>query len=437
MLKLPENVELILNKLKEYGSIGYVVGGCVRDTFLGKEPSDWDITTPLLPEVVEKVFQDYKVIETGIKHGTVTVVIDDEQYEITTFRIDGNYSDGRHPDNVNFTNSLIEDLSRRDFTINALAYNPDVGIIDYFDGLSDLENGIIRCVGHPKDRFDEDGLRILRALRFAITLGFNIEGQTLYYMESKREMLSSVSKERIYSELCKMMRTEFPNSFKILYQCLNLFYCITPYFSDSAKSSVTLFEHHRVIESLISTNRNDDAIVRFALLFQFTDDPKKVLTNIRMDNNTSKSVLELLERKDRYKHISYESEERKYEVRKLIKEIGFKNTKYLCNFWQARVMTSSPIKKFQYLKTIKQMKIDAGITVGKNECCTLKQLDITGEDLIEIGYEPSKEIGDVLNLLLDEVLHDPYKNRNKWLIAWAQELKEEREHPQEIMQDSN
>ena len=163
IIHLPENVELILNKLKEYGSIGYVVGGCVRDTFLGKEPSDWDITTPLLPEVVEKVFQDYKVIETGIKHGTVTVVIDYEPYEITTFRIDGVYSDNRHPDNVNFTERLEDDLKRRDFTINAMAYNPDVGIVDLFNGLNDLEDGVIRCVGFPSERFEEDALRILRA----------------------------------------------------------------------------------------------------------------------------------------------------------------------------------------------------------------------------------------------------------------------------------
>lgn len=433
IIHLPENVELILNKLKEYGSIGYVVGGCVRDTFLGKEPSDWDITTPLLPEVVEKVFQDYKVIETGIKHGTVTVVIDDKPYEITTFRIDGTYSDNRHPDNVNFTERLEDDLKRRDFTINAMAYNPDVGIVDLFNGLNDLEDGVIRCVGFPSERFEEDALRILRALRFAITLGFRIDRNTLYYMGYQRELLSNISKERICSELCKMMQTQFPSSFSVLYKCLDLFYCLTPYFDDRIKTAGQLFEHNQVIESLMATNRDDELVVRLALLLQFTDNPKEVLSNIRMDNQTSKSVIDLLRHLDDYKHIKFESEERKYETRKLINDIGFRNVKNLCDLWQAKITVSGNLNKFKFLKIAKQMNIDAGIITGNNECCSLDKLDISGDDLIAIGYEPSKEIGHVLHLLLDEVMRDPFKNKNKWLVTWAKELKED----QEIIQDSN
>ena len=433
-IHLPENIELILNKLKEYGSIGYVVGGFVRDYFLGKSPDGWDICTGLLPEVVESVFQDYQVIETGIKHGTVTVIINDEPYEITTFRIDGAYSDGRHPDNVNFTDRLEEDLKRRDFTINAMAYNPDVGIVDLFNGLQDIQDGVIRCVGNPDDRFKEDGLRILRALRFAITLGFRIENQTLYAMTQNRGLLDSISKERICTEMCKMMSTQFPNAFKVLYNCLELFYCITPYFDDGVKRAYTLFEHHEVIESLIATNKDDELVVRMALLLSFADNPKEILTNMRMDNQSIKSIVDILRHKEDYKHTSIEPDERKYEVRKLINEIGFRNTKNLCDYWTAKATVASPINKFKYLKLTRQMKIDAGIIVGNNECCTLKQLDITGDDLIEIGYEPSEELGEILHLLLDEVMREPYKNKKKWLITWAQEYLKDN---QEIIQDSN
>ena len=432
-IRIPENVQLILDRLKEYGSIGYVVGGCVRDSFLGRDPNDWDITTPLLPEVVKNLFNDYQVIETGIKHGTITIIIDNEQYEITTFRIDGEYSDGRHPDNVHFTDRLEEDLKRRDFTINAMAYNPDVGLVDLFNGMADLEDGVIRCVGSPVDRFHEDGLRILRALRFAITLGFRIENQTSYYMELCKCFLSNVSKERICSELCKIMRTKFPSSFRCLYNCLDLFYCLTPYFEDKIHSAHTIFEHHAVVESLIATNRDDDMIVRFALLMQYTENPKDELMDIRLDNASIKSILHLLSNKDKYKDISYEEVERKYFVRRLISEIGYKDTRRLFSFWKSRIYVGTPINKFYFLKTINQMEYDAGIIVTNNDCCSLDKLDISGDDLIEIGYEPSKEIGDVLKLLLDQVLHDPYKNKKHWLVKWAKDLKEN----QEEMQDSN
>lgn len=432
-INLPEKVELILERLKDYGSIGYVVGGCVRDSFLGKIPEDWDITTPLLPEVVEILFQDYQVIETGIKHGTVTIIIDDEKYEVTTFRIDGEYSDGRHPDNVHFTDRLEHDLKRRDFTINAMAYNPDVGLVDLFDGMADLQDGIIRCVGNPYDRFHEDGLRILRALRFAITLGFRIENITLFQMERCKKLLDNISKERICAELCKIMKTQFPNSFKILFNCLDLFYCLTPYFEDGIHSANTLFEHHAVIESLMATNRDDDWIVRMALLLQFTENPKEELLNIRLDNASIKSILHLLDNKNKYVNTTFEPVERKYFVRRLISEIGFRDTKRLFCFWKARIYVASPINKFYFLKTINQMYVDTGIIITNNDCCSLDKLDITGDDLIELGYEPSKEIGDVLRLLLDEVMHDPYKNKKHWLVKWAKDLK----NSQEVIQDSN
>lgn len=208
-IKLPISVQYILDRLQSAGFEGYVVGGCVRDSLMNKIPHDWDICTNALPEQVTEIFKDKKVIPTGIKHGTVTVLLENYGisylYEITTYRKDGKYSDGRHPDNVEFVPDLKEDLSRRDFTINAMAYNPQKGLIDFFGGRNDLENRIIKCVGTPKHRFSEDALRIMRAVRFAMTLGFTIEANTQEAMDELAGNLKQISIERINSELCKIL----------------------------------------------------------------------------------------------------------------------------------------------------------------------------------------------------------------------------------------
>lgn len=202
-LRLPSNVKYILNKLNVCGYEAYVVGGCVRDSIIGLIPHDWDICTSALPEQIIKVFNDHKIIPTGLKHGTVTVVIDNEQYEITTYRIDGKYKDNRHPSEVTFTSSLKEDLKRRDFTVNAMAYNPSIGLIDFFGGKKDITNRVIKCVGRPDDRFNEDALRILRAIRFSITLGYDIEFKTLQSIYRNKSLLKNISIERINTEITK------------------------------------------------------------------------------------------------------------------------------------------------------------------------------------------------------------------------------------------
>lgn len=423
MMQLDDNVKYILDKLKEYGSIGYVVGGCIRDTFLGKEPDDWDICTPLLPEEIKEVFHDHQVIETGIKHGTVTVMISNKPYEITTFRIDGTYSDGRHPDKVNFTNKLKDDLKRRDFTINAMAYNRDVGLIDLYNGFNDIQNGIIRCVGNPSERFHEDGLRILRALRFAIALGFDIDDRTLYEMNQNSCLLDSVSKERVLAEMQKMMKTKFPHSFKVLHSCLSLFQCISSYFCDTTKT----IEHNEIIESLIETDREDSFIVRMSLLLWYIDNPKELLRYIHLDNDNINIIINLLQRKDMLFHFfDPDDNDMDYFIRKLICEIGFRNTKYLLNLWKAKVISSCNVNKFKYLETINKMQVRAGIIITNNDCCTLKQLAVNGNDLISIGYKQDKSIGDVLKILLDEVMKAPFKNKKQWLLAWATEYLNER-----------
>lgn len=420
---LPENVVLILDRLKKYGSIGYVVGGCVRDSIIGLQPNDWDITTPLLPGVVKNLFSDYHVIDTGIKHGTVTVVIDDEQYEITTFRIDGKYSDNRHPDNVHFTDRLEEDLKRRDFTINAMAYNPDVGLIDKFGGMDDLMCARIRCVGNPKERFEEDGLRILRALRFAITLGFNINHDTNLCLKQSTNLLRNVSKERINSELCKMLSTKFPLSFEILREHMNLFYYLTSYFDDNVESSAQKLNHFETVNTLITSGKNDGLAVRMALLYQFVDgDLKSIMSYNRVDNQTIKSVIDILSHSYDYVYVRNDDASIKYHTRKFISQIGYDGIYNLVKFWNARIpVVETPIFRYKYLDIAEKIDRYAHEFEENSECCSLKQLDITGDDLIEIGYKPGVKIGETLNYLLDEVMHDPYKNKRNWLIEWAKE----------------
>ena len=205
---IPEKAEKIIRELMAHGFEAYAVGGCVRDSILGREPGDWDITTSARPEQVKQIF--HRTVDTGIEHGTVTVLIDKDAYEVTTYRVDGEYEDHRHPKEVTFTASLEEDLKRRDFTINAMAYNPETGLVDIFEGMQDLERKVIRCVGDSRERFDEDALRILRAIRFSAQLGFEIDEATKNAMTEKAETLKDVSAERIRVELVKLITSAHP-----------------------------------------------------------------------------------------------------------------------------------------------------------------------------------------------------------------------------------
>ena len=225
-IRIPAPAEEIINKLNEHGYEAYVVGGCVRDMLLGREPGDWDITTSALPEQVKEVFR--RTVDTGIQHGTVTVMMGKEGYEVTTYRIDGEYSDGRHPNSVEFTPDLVEDLKRRDFTINAMAYNSHTGFVDKFGGVEDLQKGIIRCVGEPMDRFTEDALRILRAIRFSAQLGFSIEERTYEAIKVIAPNMVHVSKERIQVELTKLLLSSHPDYISLVYETCLLYTSPSP-----------------------------------------------------------------------------------------------------------------------------------------------------------------------------------------------------------------
>ena len=216
-IKMPKNVEMIIEKLILNGYEAYAVGGCIRDSIMGIEPKDWDICTSALPEETKSIFKDYRIIETGIKHGTVTILIEKQMYEVTTFRIDGIYQDNRHPESVTFVSAVKEDLARRDLTINALAYNNRSGIIDYFGGLQDLKNKKISCVGNADKRFNEDALRILRAIRFSAVYGFDIKEETDNSIHQNAYLIANISNERINAELNKILLSDKPSDILLKY----------------------------------------------------------------------------------------------------------------------------------------------------------------------------------------------------------------------------
>lgn len=419
-ITIPNAAELIISRLEEHGFEAYVVGGCVRDSIMGIPPHDWDICTSALPEQIIEVFSDLKVIPTGLKHGTVTVVLYGDEYEITTYRIDGEYSDNRHPEAVEFVKDLKLDLMRRDFTINALAYNHKSGIIDYFNGVEDIHNKVIRCVGNPNDRFSEDALRIMRAIRFATRFGFEIEQETRKSLFTHQSLLRNISAERINSELTKTLQhITFETNVGLLVDMMTLLTEVVPEFGgcDIQKISV------RLLRSI------SDIEVRLALLFDFDDnDIENVLYRLRFSNYLFKSVttivkygrcimndrnqLEIVKESiscNEYDKTDY------YEVR-LLHDIGHKlstwSILYTYSFFDKDDNDNQDILRALFLKTIR---------------CEipyrLADLQVKGNDLISLGYN-GKEIGNVLNTLLDMVMRQTVPNDRDKLIQVAKSIKE-------------
>lgn len=355
MINIPENVLYILNKLKQYGYKAYIVGGCVRDYLRGVTPYDWDVTTNALPDEIMKLFDNHNLITNGIKHGTVGVVIDRVVYEITTFRQDGNYTDNRHPDNVEFISDLYGDLRRRDFTINAIAYSPDEGIVDYFGGIADIENGIIKCVGNPDTRFNEDALRIIRAIRFSAVLGYEIESNTKKAMFDSKNLLQNIACERIVIELNKIII------------CNN--YC------------KILDEYREIMPPMKNIIYTDDFIVRLALLFETS-----TLKKLRYDNKTIKTVKTIQEIDENINLI------------KIVTKFGTEIFRYWCDYKYA---LTSDVK---YLESKEIKPID---------------LQINGQDLIAIGFKNGRNIGDTLDKLLDDIIASKVTNEFRILLEWS------------------
>lgn len=400
-LRLPNNVKYILNKLNECGYEAYVVGGCVRDSIIGLVPHDWDICTSALPEQIMDVFSDHKIIPTGLKHGTVTVVINDEQYEVTTYRIDGEYKDNRHPTEVIFINSLKEDLKRRDFTINAMAYNPSVGLIDFFGGKRDIKNKVIRCVGKPDDRFNEDALRILRAIRFSITLGYDIDSKTLCSIYENKNLLKKISAERINAEITKALSYGYSIVMGKILQV------IVPELTDRMVNCAM------TMVGILDVPLN----VRIALLFNFDEDKQKeILQRLKFDNKTIKKVCGI--RKWVYNIRAYNDDE--LIPRIVIRRVLNYNDTIADDVISALRCTSYLDSTIAYYIFANSM--EKCLPKCRNECYKISHLKVDGEDIKSIGYF-GKEIGTILKFLLSAVIEERVPNERDMLIEYTQFLK--------------
>ena len=436
-MKLSAGAEKAISMLEKSGFEAYAVGGCVRDALLGKNPTDFDITTSAKPEETKAVFKNEHVIETGIKHGTVTVLMNGEPLEITTFRIDKNYSDNRHPEEVEFTRSLSEDLARRDFTVNSLAFNEKTGIIDLFGGVSDLEHGIIRAVGEPDLRFDEDALRIMRALRFASVLGFKIEEKTAASLSEKAALLKNVSAERLFSELEKLLCGK--NAAKIILEHPVPFFEIIPELSVLKGFDQHHFRHNLdALEHTLAVLESvpPEKTLRLAALFHDISKPlcqsfdetgtahyyghaqksaeiaESVLRRLKADSETVKTVSELI------RHHEDRFEPSKKAVKRLLSKTSLDFYEKLLSLMEGDEMGKK--EEFRLSKSVFEefRRLSAEI-IEKEECFSLKNLALSGADLISAGFEPGKKMGEILGILLEKVIEGELPNEKEALLEFA------------------
>jgi tRNA nucleotidyltransferase (CCA-adding enzyme) len=411
-IEIPEKVKQILNTLEEAGFPAYVVGGCVRDSVLGRKPKDWDITTKALPQDVKKLFR--RTIDTGIEHGTVTIMLGKEGYEVTTYRIDGAYEDSRRPKEVTFTEDLKEDLRRRDFTINAMAYNPKEGLVDVFEGIMDSKKKVIRAVGDPRERFGEDALRMMRALRFSAQLGYRIEKETEQAIFEMATDLSKISAERIQMELIKLLESSHPETIKEGY-LLGITKVILPEFDEliyAGEQGAQVIKAMKVVPS--------DKVYRLAILFGEMGEEKanEICRRLKMDNATRKMVAKIVKYQD------YELDVDSISIRKAIFEVGEDVYPYLYHVQRARIMTG--LQRDRDWAKLEQSKIKYEDIIKRGDCLSLQKLKIDGKDLIELGLKPGKEIGKTLYALLDMVLEDQDLNTRERLLAEAKKIIEEK-----------
>lgn len=424
-IKIPDKVKFIIDTFYENNYEAFMVGGCIRDFLLSKEPKDYDIATSALPNITESLFE--KTIPTGIKHGTITVLLDKEPFEVTTYRIEGEYKDNRRPDEISFVTNIKDDLSRRDFTINAFAYNSKEGLKDYFNGLEDLQNKIIRTVGDSNKRFNEDALRMMRAIRFASQLDFNIEKSTLDGIKKNKNLLKNISSERIRDELCKLLLSDNPRKGLNLLKDCGVLDVIIPEltsligFNHKTKDyNKDLFDHTlSVVE-----NTPNDLILRLSALFHDIGKPKvndniseditrKILTRLHFDNKTIKSVCILIKE---YMNVLGNSTD--IDIKRFINRTSKENIYSLLEFQKAHVLSlkNSDLDLYE-LNDIKN-KIDN--IINSNIPLSIKDLNIDGSILTkELNLKPGKVIGETLNYLLEVVLNNPNLNNETILLEKA------------------
>jgi tRNA nucleotidyltransferase (CCA-adding enzyme) len=437
---LPENVNRIIQKLNRYGYEAYAVGGCVRDSLLGRTPQDWDITTSALPSQVKELF--HHTIDTGIQHGTVTVMLDHVGYEVTTYRIDGTYEDARHPKEVTFTSLLTEDLKRRDFTINAMAYNEERGLVDEFDGIRDLNEGIVRCVGEPRERFSEDALRMLRAVRFAAQLGFSIDTDTKAAVRELSGTIAKVSAERIQAELVKLLVSDHPQEIRTAYE-LGLTRVFLPEF-DRMMETEQVNKHHiyTVGEHTICAmgNVRPDKILRLTMLLHDVAKPpcrttdekgqnhfkghpqmgeqmtKEILRRLKFDNDTIRMVSRLVLYHDERPPITDRN------VRRIMSRMGEECFPQIFEVQRADVLAQSMYHRQEKLAYILAFEEQYRQILKAGQCVKKSDLSINGRDLIEMGIPQGKQIGEVLDRLFEQVLETPELNTREKLLELAHKM---------------
>lgn len=435
-IQLPSAVRYIIETIEQAGFEACAVGGCVRDSILGRIPDDWDITTSAKPEDIKRIFRH--TVDTGIQHGTVTVLINKECYEVTTYRIDGEYEDSRHPKEVIFTPLLAEDLKRRDFTINAMAYNDTKGIIDLFGGREDLKARVIRCVGNPIERFGEDALRIMRAVRFSAQLGYQIEAKTEEAIKELAHTLKHISVERIQVELVKLLVSSHPGYVLKLYE-LGLTKIFLPEF-DLMMNTPQNNPHHSYSVGMHTVKALEltkcDKIVRLTILLHDVGKPKtkstdeigidhfnghpnmgsemarEILKRLRFDNDTIDRVSLLVLYHDYGNAISATPAF----TRRLIHRVKLENFPSLLEVKRVDVLAQSELDRDKKIEKLVSLNAAYQEVLEKGLCVSLKELAVSGSDLIQAGMKPGQELGKVLKLLLDEVLEEPKLNQKEILI---------------------
>lgn len=433
-IQIPEKVNKIIHTLQEHGYEAYAVGGCVRDSFLGREPMDWDITTSAMPEETKALFPH--TFDTGIEHGTITVLLDHEGFEVTTYRVDGKYEDSRHPKEVIFVRNLKEDLLRRDFTINAMAYNEKEGLVDIFGGMDDLKAGIIRCVGNAQARFSEDALRILRGIRFAAQLGFELEDETREGMRLLAPTLRKISAERIQVELVKTLTSSRPDLLREAWK-LGITKEFLPEFDLAMETTQETVHHmYTVGEHILHTllEVRSDRILRLTMLLHdigkpyrktmdadgvahFKGHPEKsselaneILHRLKFDNDTIRKVTKLVRYHDHRMPVT------PAHVRRAVHEIGEDLFPLYLEVRRADVSAQSMYQREEKIADIDGVEKLYHEIMERNECVSLKMLAVTGKDLIAAGMKPGKEIGQMLEHFLDLVLEHPELNQKEELL---------------------
>ncbi len=442
-ISLPSPVSQVIETMDHAGFSAYAVGGCVRDTLRGTTPLDWDITTNATPKQVAAVFADERVVETGLAHGTVTVILSGMPMEVTTFRKESGYGDHRHPDRVQFTTELKEDLARRDFTVNAMAYHPNEGLIDFFGGQADLENRIIRCVGIPDERFQEDALRILRALRFASVLGFSIESTTAEALHSHREDLGFVANERICTELLKLLCGQ--KAAVILREYVDVITTILPELTDcigfeqhSRYHIYDVYEH--TLHSVAAAPT--DPVLRFTMLFHdsgkplsFMQEPdgtghfyghyehsvrlaQQAMQRLRVSNAFFEQVSTLI------RHHDLRMEPTAPYMKRWLGRLGETTLRYLFAVQAADCAAQAPTYRGR-LEDLQRLEELLDAVIAEQSCFSLKDLAVNGNDLRALGIPADAILGAYLNRLLDAVIDENCENERTALLKLVMRWREE------------